>query len=159
SLPMDRTQSRTKAALWMAGWLSLMLVMAVAGRGATRELNVFQIMEGRLLLGFLVFLPMIHCSGGLGALRAQRPPLHAARNLVPYAAQLGCFFALTLISDRPGGRDRIHDADLDRHAGRIVSWRAHDGLEGGRDRAWPHRGRHHRSSRDRRDQSGQLIAL
>ena len=31
------------AALWMAGWLALMLIVAVAGREATRELNVFQI--------------------------------------------------------------------------------------------------------------------
>jgi len=94
---MDKTQSRTKAALWMAGWLSLMLVMAVAGREATRELNVFQIMEVRSLLGFLFLLPMISRSGGFGALRTKRLPLHAARNLIHYGAQLGWFFALTLI--------------------------------------------------------------
>ena len=29
----------------MAGWLAQMLIMAIAGREATRELNVFQIME------------------------------------------------------------------------------------------------------------------
>ena len=40
------------AALWMAGWLALMLIVAVAGREATRELNVFQIMEVRSVLGF-----------------------------------------------------------------------------------------------------------
>ena len=38
---MDRTPSKPRAALWMAGWLALMLVMVVAGREATRELNVF----------------------------------------------------------------------------------------------------------------------
>src|SRR5262245_37407268 len=41
---MQRTQSKPMAALWMAGWLALMLVMAVAGREAVRELNVFQLM-------------------------------------------------------------------------------------------------------------------
>ena len=41
------------AALWMAGWLALMLIMAVAGREATRELNVFQIMEVRSVIGLL----------------------------------------------------------------------------------------------------------
>ncbi len=35
------------AAMWMAGWLSLTLVMAVAGREAVREMNVFQLMEVR----------------------------------------------------------------------------------------------------------------
>ena len=49
----DRDTSKTMAALWMAGWLALMLVMAVAGREAMREMNVFQIMEVRSLLGFL----------------------------------------------------------------------------------------------------------
>ena len=41
---MDRTPSKPMAALWMAGWLALMLIVAVAGREAMRELNVFQLM-------------------------------------------------------------------------------------------------------------------
>ncbi len=36
----------------MAGWLAQMLIMTVAGRETTRELNVFQIMEVRSILGF-----------------------------------------------------------------------------------------------------------
>ena len=45
-MPMDaRTNtSIAQAAVWMAGWLTLMLVIAVAGREAARELSVFQIM-------------------------------------------------------------------------------------------------------------------
>ena len=31
----------TRAAGWMAGWLTLMVVIAVAGREAARELSVF----------------------------------------------------------------------------------------------------------------------
>ncbi len=85
------------AALWMAGWLSLMLVMAVAGREATRELNVFELMEVRSLLGFLLLYPLIHRSGGFSALGTSRLPQHIARNLIHYGAQLGWFFALTLI--------------------------------------------------------------
>src|SRR6202000_772279 len=42
---MDRPPSKPKAALWMAGWLALMLVVVVAGREAMREVNVFQLME------------------------------------------------------------------------------------------------------------------
>jgi hypothetical protein len=34
----------SRAAAWMAGWLALMVVIAVAGREATRELAVFQVM-------------------------------------------------------------------------------------------------------------------
>ena len=51
---MDRTQSKTLAALWMAGWLSLMLIITIAGREAAREINVFQLMEMRSILGFLM---------------------------------------------------------------------------------------------------------
>ena len=54
---MDRTPSKPLAALWMAGWLTLMLIITVAGREATREINVFQIMEMRSLLGFLHAVP------------------------------------------------------------------------------------------------------
>jgi hypothetical protein len=38
--PMERTPSKPMAALWMAGWLALMLMITVAGREALYELNV-----------------------------------------------------------------------------------------------------------------------
>jgi drug/metabolite transporter (DMT)-like permease len=94
---MDRTPSIPKAALWIAGWLALMLIVTVAGREATRELNVFQIMEMRTILGFLMLYPLIRLNGGFAAMKTSRPLQHIARNLVHYAAQLGWFFALTLI--------------------------------------------------------------
>ncbi|MET4041721.1 DMT family transporter [Bradyrhizobium sp. RT6a] len=94
---MNTTPSKTMAALWMAGWLSLMLVMAVAGRETTRELNVFQIMEVRSLIGFLLLSPIIYRAGSFKVLRTSRLPQHVGRNLVHYVAQLGWFFALTLI--------------------------------------------------------------
>jgi drug/metabolite transporter (DMT)-like permease len=81
----------------MAGWLTLMLIVAVAGREATRELNVFQIMELRSILGFFMLYPLVHMNGGLAAMKTSRPFQHIARNLIHYAAQLGWFFALTLI--------------------------------------------------------------
>jgi drug/metabolite transporter (DMT)-like permease len=81
----------------MAGWLSLMLVVVVAGREATRELNVFQIMELRTGLGLFMLYPLVYLSGGLAAMKTSRPLAHASRNLIHYSAQLGWFFALTLI--------------------------------------------------------------
>jgi drug/metabolite transporter (DMT)-like permease len=94
---MNTTPSKTMAALWMAGWLSLMLIMAVAGRETTRELSVFQIMEVRSLIGFVLLLPIIYRAGGFKVVATKRLPQHIARNLVHYVAQLGWFFALTLI--------------------------------------------------------------
>ena len=81
----------------MAGWLALMLIVAVAGRETTRELNVFQIMELRSIFGLFMLYPLIRRNGGFAAMRTSRPLQHIGRNLIHYAAQLGWFFALTLI--------------------------------------------------------------
>jgi drug/metabolite transporter (DMT)-like permease len=81
----------------MAGWLALMLIVTVAGRETTRELNVFQIMEVRSVLGFFMLYPLVRLNGGFTAMKTARPLQHIGRNLIHYAAQLGWFFALTLI--------------------------------------------------------------
>ncbi len=91
------TPSVTKAAAWMAGWLTLMLVIAVAGREATRELAVFQVMVLRSLIGLLLIYPLVRAGGGFGALRTRRLRDHAVRNGVHYAAQYAWFAALTMI--------------------------------------------------------------
>jgi drug/metabolite transporter (DMT)-like permease len=81
----------------MAGWLALMLIVAIAGREATRELNVFQVMELRSGLGFFMLYPLVRLNGGFAAMRTSRPLQHTGRNLIQYGAQLGWLFALTLI--------------------------------------------------------------
>ena len=81
---MDRTPSKTRAALWMSGWLALMLIVAVAGREATEAVNVFQLMLVRGVLGFAI-------------VKTARVHVHIARNLIHFSAQLGWFYALTLI--------------------------------------------------------------
>jgi len=82
----------------MVGWLALMLIVAVAGREALRELNVFQVMELRTILGFFMLYPLVRRNGGFAAMKTARPLQHIGRNLIHYGAQLGWFFALTLIS-------------------------------------------------------------
>jgi hypothetical protein len=81
----------------MAGWLGLMLILVVAGREATRELNVFQIMELRTGIAFFMLYPLIRINGGFATMTTSRPLQHIGRNLIHYGAQLGWFFALTLI--------------------------------------------------------------
>jgi drug/metabolite transporter (DMT)-like permease len=85
------------AALWMAGWLALMLIVAIAGREGMRELNVFQLMEVRSILGLCMLYPLIRINGGFSVVKTARVHVHIARNLIHYGAQLGWFFALTLI--------------------------------------------------------------
>jgi drug/metabolite transporter (DMT)-like permease len=81
----------------MAGWLTLMIVIAVAGREASRELSVFQIMLLRSVMGFALLWPLVHASGGWSSVRTVRLSKHVLRNGVHYAAQYGWFAALTLI--------------------------------------------------------------
>src|SRR4030088_1123543 len=95
---MDRTPSKPRAALWMAGSRGLVVGVAIGGRETTRELNVFQIMEVRSILGFLMLYPLIRMNGGFTTMRTSRPLQHISRNLIHYCAQLRRFFALTLIS-------------------------------------------------------------
>jgi drug/metabolite transporter (DMT)-like permease len=90
-------ESLPKAAGWMAGWLALMVVMAIAGRGATFELPVFQVMEVRSLIGLVLLAPLVHRAGGLAAMRTAMRGRHALRNAVHYGAQFGWFVALTMI--------------------------------------------------------------
>jgi drug/metabolite transporter (DMT)-like permease len=94
---MQKAPSKTKAALWMSGWLTLTLVMAIAGRESARELNLFQVMEMRSILGFFLLYPIIRFNGGLAIVKTTRLPQHVARNLIHYGAQLCWFFALTII--------------------------------------------------------------
>ncbi|MCC8432498.1 DMT family transporter [Reyranella aquatilis] len=89
--------SNLKAAFWMAGWLTAMLVMAIAGRETTRELDVFQIMEMRSVIGLAMLYPLIHLGGGFAKLGTTRPWQQVGRNVAHYGAQFAWFKALTLI--------------------------------------------------------------
>lgn len=94
---LTRQPSNLKAALWMAGWLALMLAMMIAARESAREINTFQLMEIRSLMGIVMLWPLVHFAGGLRAMRTSRMPLHIARNTVHYAGQFCWFLALTMI--------------------------------------------------------------
>jgi drug/metabolite transporter (DMT)-like permease len=94
---MTHQPSIAKAAFWMAGWLAAMLVMAIAGRETTRELDVFQIMEMRSVIGLAMLYPLIHVAGGFAALKTARPWQQVGRNIAHYGAQFAWFKALTLI--------------------------------------------------------------
>lgn len=86
-----------KATLWMSGWLALMVIIAVAGREALRDMSVFQLMEMRSVIGMLMLWPLVRAAGGLAAMRTARLKEHVLRNGVHYAAQYGWMAALVLI--------------------------------------------------------------
>lgn len=94
---MTPKPSIARAALWMTGWLVLMLGIMVAGRTAQRELNVFQVMELRAMIGLLLLYPLVHRAGGLSSVRSSVIGQHIGRNLVHYSAQAAWLLALTMI--------------------------------------------------------------
>lgn len=83
--------------MWMAGWLAAMVMMAVAGREATRHLDVFQVMLIRSLVGLVLLSPLIFGAGGLRAMRTAWPFQHVARNAIHYTGQYAWLLAITMI--------------------------------------------------------------
>ncbi|MER9103537.1 DMT family transporter [Mesorhizobium sp. M0518] len=94
---MAPTPSIPKAAFWMALSIASFLGMTVAGRATTAELNVFQVLELRSVIGFFILLPLVMTSGGFQAMRTRRPIAHIARNVIHYTGQAAWLYALTLI--------------------------------------------------------------
>ncbi|MER9746965.1 DMT family transporter [Mesorhizobium sp. M0140] len=94
---MAPTPSIPKAAFWMALSIASFLGMTVAGRATTAELNVFQVLELRSVIGFFILLPLVMTSGGFQAMRTRRPIAHVARNVIHYTGQAAWLYALTLI--------------------------------------------------------------
>ncbi|RUV66702.1 MAG: DMT family transporter [Mesorhizobium sp.] len=85
------------AAFWMALSIASFLTMSVAGRATTAELNVFQVLELRSVIGLFILLPLVMISGGFAAMRTKRPLAHIARNVVHFVGQAAWLYALTLI--------------------------------------------------------------
>ena len=81
----------------MALSIASFLAMTVAGRATTSELNVFQVLELRSVIGYFILLPLVMASGGLRAMRTERPLAHLARNVIHYTGQAAWLYALTLI--------------------------------------------------------------
>ena len=94
---MAPQQSILKAALWMGGSIASFLLMTVAGRAVMPALDVFQVMEMRSIIGWLILLPLVFASGGFAAMGTRRPLQHIGRNVVHYAGQFAWMQALTMI--------------------------------------------------------------
>ncbi|RWO83766.1 MAG: DMT family transporter [Mesorhizobium sp.] len=94
---MAPSPSIPKAAFWMALSIASFLTMSVAGRATTAELNVFQVLELRSVIGLFILLPLVMMSGGFAAMRSKRPTAHIARNVVHFVGQAAWLYALTLI--------------------------------------------------------------
>ncbi len=84
------------AAFWMGGTLLSFSAMAVGGRELSAELNTFQILFFRSLVGLAVVIALAARSGW-APMRTRRPGWHVLRNVAHFGGQFGWFYGLALI--------------------------------------------------------------
>ncbi|MEX0693074.1 MAG: DMT family transporter [Rhodospirillales bacterium] len=86
----------TLAGMWMCGALISFLTMAIAGRELSAELNTFQILFFRSIIGLLI-VSLILSRFGWQQVRTRQLRLHIVRNITHYVGQFGWFFAISMI--------------------------------------------------------------
>ena len=86
-----------RAAFWMTGAIASFTAMAVAGRAALTELDTFETMFYRSLIGIPIVTLVLAARGRLGEVRRAHFSLHLARNIAHFTGQNLWFFALTFI--------------------------------------------------------------
>lgn len=87
------------AALWMLGALSSFVLMAVSGREISKELDTFQLMFFRSVIGLAIVIGIgAVLSGGLKQFRTTRLRAHGVRNLFHFVGQFSWFFAISQIT-------------------------------------------------------------
>lgn len=85
------------AALWMAGAIASFTTLAVAGRAVSPDLDTFEIMLYRSIIGLVIVMVFAQIAGTWPTVRAQRMGLHFARNLSHFAGQNLWFYAITVL--------------------------------------------------------------
>jgi len=94
----DPTQSQPlKAAMWMSGAIVMFSAMALGGRTLSAELDTFEIMLYRSIIGVVLVLAAGRIAGTLHQIKADRLGLHATRNLSHFAGQNLWFYAITVL--------------------------------------------------------------
>lgn len=86
-----------RAALWMSGAIVSFTSMAVAGRAVSVDLDTFEIMLYRSIVGLCVVLSVASATGHLHTITRRHLNLHIVRNLGHFAGQNLWLYALTLI--------------------------------------------------------------
>ncbi len=86
-----------RAAMWMTGSIVSFSSMAVAARSLAGELDTFEIMLFRSIIGMAIVITLMIALGKRGEIRRDRLGLHIARNFFHFAGQNLWFYALTVI--------------------------------------------------------------
>lgn len=94
---MNNLSNPVKAAIWMTGAMISFTIMAVGGRSLADDLDTFEIMMYRSLLGVVVVVAVANWAGTLGEINAGRLKLHITRNAFHFVGQNLWFYAVALI--------------------------------------------------------------
>ncbi|MXU66192.1 DMT family transporter [Oceanomicrobium pacificus] len=91
-------QQPLRAALWMVGAIASFSAMTVAGREISIEMNTFELMFYRSIIGFGIVIAIgARSRRGLAQVRTARMPLHIVRNIFHFTAQNLWFWGITVI--------------------------------------------------------------
>ena len=86
-----------KATVWMIGAMFSFSLMAVSGRELATNLNTFEIMLFRSIIGFLIVLAIGYFAKTLAEIKRDRLGLHLFRNLAHFSGQNLWFLAVAFI--------------------------------------------------------------
>lgn len=86
-----------RAALWMIGAIVSFSAMAVAGRALASDLDTFEMMTYRSIIGLVIVGTIAAATGRLHQIATKRPGLHAIRNIAHFTGQNLWLFSLNLI--------------------------------------------------------------
>jgi drug/metabolite transporter (DMT)-like permease len=86
-----------RAGLWMLGAVVSFSSMAVAGRAVSFELDTFEIMMYRSIVGFVLVICVARLTGHTRSITTRSPGLHLIRNLSHFTGQNLWFYAITMI--------------------------------------------------------------
>ena len=89
--------AHTHAALWMIGAIVSFTAMAVAGRTISGQLDTFEIMLYRSIMGFVIVIVIARLAGTQREVDFKHFRMHLLRNIFHFAGQNLWFFALPLI--------------------------------------------------------------
>lgn len=95
---MQQPESQpVRAAIWMIGTIVSFTSMAVAGRAVSSELDTFEIMMFRSLIGIAVVVITAMLAGTAHQISRRNMGTHFIRNLSHFAGQNLWFYAITVI--------------------------------------------------------------
>jgi drug/metabolite transporter (DMT)-like permease len=86
-----------QAALWMIGAIVAFTTMAIGGRSVSAELDTFELMLYRSVIGFVIVVGIAWYAGTIADIRARRLRLHLVRNVCHSTGQNLWFFAITVV--------------------------------------------------------------